>query len=84
MYVCNSVIEEWEVAHLNTVFRANVYTQQCIEPLLQKKYKCHESSATEGMQNKQKKKFVHHMSEEFQKKIDRVCKSIESVLVQTG
>ena len=48
--ICDSENEKLEVTHLNTVFKANGYTPQCIEPLLQKKYECHQSSATESKQ----------------------------------
>ena len=85
--ICDSENEELEVTHLNTVFRANGYTPQCIEPLLQKKYECHQSSATESKQKPPEEEskylclpYVRSVSE----RIDRVCKSIKSVRIKTA
>ena len=77
------------MAHLNTVFKANGYTSQCIKPLLRKNYKhCQlQSSATEGEHKPPEEEkrylclpYVRGVSE----RIDRVCKSIDSVKIKTS
>ena len=77
------------MAHLNTVFKANGYTSQCIKPLLRKNYKHRQlqSSATEGEHKPPEEEkrylclpYVRGVSE----RIDRVCKSIDSVKIKTS
>ena len=82
--VCDSTNESLKVAHLNIVFRANGCTPPCIEPILHKKHECHQSTVREGEQKppeeENKSLFVICLSE----RIDRVCKSIDSVKIKTA